>query len=190
MAEGRIDVRPGIAAVDGDRVRFDDGSEATVDAVVLATGYAPEVPYLAAQPAALRALTFDADRPGLALTGQFVIHGPALPVLELQARFIAAVWAGSARSPTARRCPSPPHYPHHALAETFAAAAGALPDEDAYPGLVEALRFGPMLGERYRLAEPGTAARFAAMTAGFRAPDEQVAAWGQLTAGQVVAATA
>ena len=190
VAEGRIDVRPGIAAVDGDRVRFDDGSEATVDAVVLATGYAPEVPYLAAQPAALRALTFDADRPGLALAGQFVVHGPALPVLELQARFIAAVWAGERTVADCPPLPELPHYPHHALAETFAAGAGALPDEDAYPGLVEALRFGPMLGERYRLAEPGMAERFAAMTAGFRAPDEQVAAWGQLTAGEVVAAAA
>ena len=86
------------------------------------------------------------------------------------------------------RLPDLPHVPHHVLAELIAGALGALPDEEAFPGLVEALRFGPMLGERYRLGEPGVAERFAAMTAGFRAPDEQVAAWGQLT--EVAAAVA
>ena len=40
-----------------------------------------------------------------------------------------------------------------------------LPDEDAHPELVEALRFGPMLPERYRLDEPGMAERFAACDA-------------------------
>ena len=73
------------------------------------------------------------------------------------------------------------------LAEAFAGAIGAIPDEEVFPALVEALRFGPMLGERYRLTEPGMAERFAEMTAGFRAPDEQVAAWGRLVAPQVVA---
>jgi dimethylaniline monooxygenase (N-oxide forming) len=182
VAEGRIDVRPGIQTCATDRVRFGDGTEATVDAVVLATGYAPELPYLAAQPQALEALTFDAVRPGLALAGQFVVHGPAFPVLELQARFLAAVWAGERSAADCPSLPDLPHYPHHALAETFAVGAGAAPDEDAHPGLVEALRFGPMLPERYRMDEPGVAERFAAMTAGFRAPDDQVAAWGQLTA--------
>jgi dimethylaniline monooxygenase (N-oxide forming) len=190
VAEGRIDARPGIAGVEGDVVRFADGTEATVDAVVLATGFASELPYLAAQPEALDAMTFDAARPGLALVGQFVVHGPAFPVLELQARLVAAVWSGERSTAGAPRPPELPHLPHHMLAEALAGALGATPDEDAHPALVEALRFGPMLGERYRLDEPGMAERFAAMTAGFRAPDEQVAAWGRLSAPQVVAAIA
>jgi cation diffusion facilitator CzcD-associated flavoprotein CzcO len=190
VAEGRIDVRPGIASVDGDVVRFTDGTEAVVDAVVLATGYAPELPYLATQPRAPRTLTFDAERPGLALAGQFVVHGPAFPLFELQARLIASVWAGERGIEDCPPLPPLAHYPHHMLAEAFAAGAGVAPDEDAFPGLVEALRFGPMLPERYRLAEPGIAERFAAMTAGFRAPDDQVAAWGALTAGEVAAAAA
>jgi hypothetical protein len=187
VAEGRIDVRPGIASVDGDVVSFTDGTTAVVDAVVLATGYARELPYLAEQPEALDAMTFDAARPGLALVGQFVVHGPALPVLELQARLVAAVWAGERSVAGAPRLPDLPHYPHHMLAEVLAAALGALPDEEAFPGLVEALRFGPMLGERYRLGEPGMAERFARLTAGFRAPDDQVAAWGALTEPVAVA---
>ncbi len=187
VAEGRIDVRPGIAAASGDVVRFTDGTEATIDAVVLATGYAPDLPYLAAQPEALEALTFDARRAGLALVGQYVVHGPAFPVLEQQARFLAATWAGERSVADCPPLPDLPHYPHHMLAETFAAGAGANPDEDAFPGLVEALRFGPMLPERYRLEEPAVAERFATMTARFRAPDDQVAAWGRLTVAQVAA---
>jgi cation diffusion facilitator CzcD-associated flavoprotein CzcO len=190
VAEGRIDPRPGIASVDGDVVRFTDGSQAVVDAVVFGTGFAAELPYLATQPQALRTLTFDTGRPGLALAGQFVVHGPAFPLFELQARLIASVWAGERSVEDCPPLPALPHYPHHMLAEAFAAGAGVAPDEDAFPGLVEALRFGPMLPERYRLGEAGIADRFAAMTAGFRAPDEQVAAWGALTAGEVVAAAA
>ena len=171
-------------------MRFTDGTEATVDAVVLATGFASELPYLAAQPEALDAMTFDAARPGLALVGQFVVHGPAFPVLELQARLVAAVWSGERSIAGAPQLPDLPHYPHHMLAEALAGALGATPDEDAHPALVEALRFGPMLGERYRLDEPGMAERFAAMTAGFRAPDDQVAAWGRLAAPEVVASVA
>jgi dimethylaniline monooxygenase (N-oxide forming) len=181
VAEGRIAVRPAIGAVDGDVVRFADGSQAKVDAVVLATGYAPELPYLADQPRELEALTVDADRPGLAVVGQFIVHGPALPVAELQARFVAAVWAGERSVADCPPLPDLPHYPHHALAETFAAAAGVMPDEDAHPDLVDALRFGPMLPERYRLDEPDAATRFAVATAGFQASAEQVAAWRELT---------
>jgi cation diffusion facilitator CzcD-associated flavoprotein CzcO len=187
VAEGRIAARPGIADVADDVVRFADGTGERVDAVVLATGYARELPYLAAQPGALDALTFDAGRAGLALMGQYVIHGPALPVLELQARFLAAVWSGARDVADCPPLPDLPHFPHHMLAEAFAAGAGALPDEHAHAELLEALRFGPMLPERYRLDEPVMAERFAAATAGFRAPAEQVAAWRELTTVAVAA---
>ena len=47
VADGRIVCRPGIAGIDGRRVRFTDGSTETVDAVVWATGYALDLPFLA-----------------------------------------------------------------------------------------------------------------------------------------------
>ena len=105
-------------------MRFADGTEATVDAVVLATGYAPELPYLAAQPA--RAGRADVRRrrgPGSRSSASYVVHGPAFPVLELQARFVAAVWAGERSVADAPPLPELPHYPHHVLAEAFAAGA-------------------------------------------------------------------
>lgn len=180
VAEGRIDVRPGIAAVDGDVVRFGDGTSCVVDSVVLATGYERSLPYLDGDgDGALVLETFDPARPGLAFMGQYVLHGPYLPVLELQARWLAGVWSGARSLDDAPPVPPLPAYPHHLLAAAFAAAAGATPDVAAHPELEEALHFGPLLPERYRLGDPAARRRFAEATQGFAAPPEQ---WQQLRA--------
>lgn len=42
MRAGRIGVFPDITGVNGTRIRFDDGREADVDAIVMATGYLPD----------------------------------------------------------------------------------------------------------------------------------------------------
>jgi putative flavoprotein involved in K+ transport len=46
MAEGRFDRRSMFDSLDGDRVVWSDGRIETVDAIILATGYRPSVPYL------------------------------------------------------------------------------------------------------------------------------------------------
>jgi cation diffusion facilitator CzcD-associated flavoprotein CzcO len=46
VAHGDLAVKPEIAAYDGDRVRFKDGTAETVDTIVFATGYQPTIPYL------------------------------------------------------------------------------------------------------------------------------------------------
>jgi cation diffusion facilitator CzcD-associated flavoprotein CzcO len=76
VADGRIDVRPGIAAIEDDTVRFADGGERRVDAVVLATGYELSLPYLGARVEDLVLETFARELPGLALMRQYVLHGP------------------------------------------------------------------------------------------------------------------
>jgi dimethylaniline monooxygenase (N-oxide forming) len=174
VAEGRIAVRPGIARVDDEVVTFADGSSAAIDAVILATGYDVSLPYLEGDVGPLVGLTFDAARPGLALMGQYVLHGPYMPVLELQARWIAAVWTGARDLASAPPLPELPFYVHHQLAGAFGDAVGATPDLVAHPYLADALLFGPMLPERYRLDDPAAAARFAAATAGFTPPADQV----------------
>lgn len=176
VAEGRIDVRPGIAAVDGDRVTFADRSSCVVDSVIFATGYECHLPYLEDPPDDLVLLTLDPARPGLALMGQYVLHGPYLPVLELQARWLAGVWTGAHDLRDAPPVPALPHYPHHVLAEAFATAARVWPHPEDHPELTRVLRFGPMLPERYRLStDPEAALRFASATVGFTAPPEHVA---------------
>jgi hypothetical protein len=123
--------------------------------------------------------------------GQYVLIGPYLPVLELQARWIAGVWTGRRSLEDAPPLPHLPGYLHHMLAGAFSVAAGAAPDPAAHPDLEEALVFGPMLPERYRLEDPAARARFEAATAGFQAPPPQRELHRVLTgAGREVVASA
>jgi hypothetical protein len=148
---GDIVCRPGIAAARGRTVTFTDGSTASVDAIVCATGYELDTPYTA-----LLHRTFPADLSGLGVIGQFLAQGPHFPLLELQARWIAAVWSHQAPAPDMRRiAPAPPLDAHNALALTLSEQLGVAPEPDEWPELAEALVFGPMLPARYRLSGPG-----------------------------------
>jgi putative flavoprotein involved in K+ transport len=46
LAAGRVDRRPMFVALDGQRVVWSDGQREPVDAIILATGYRPSLPYL------------------------------------------------------------------------------------------------------------------------------------------------
>src|SRR5439155_5700878 len=70
------------------------------------TGYTPEFPFLPPDvPAriggalALYRLVFPPGVPGLAFVGMTRVSGPVFPVAELQARWVAAVFAGRAALP-------------------------------------------------------------------------------------------
>jgi hypothetical protein len=171
---GDITCRPGIAAVDGREVSFVDGTSATVDVIVCATGYLLDVPYLSREvwsltgpDLRLHERTLHPDLPGLGVIGQFALQGPYLPLLELQARWIVGIWCGEIRQPSdqAMRAGIAVAAPaldfHHLLALRLAAAAGVAPDLDAHPDLVEPLLFGPMLPPRYRLDGPGSSVQAA-----------------------------
>ena len=95
------------------------------------------------------------------MIGQFLAQGPYFPLLELQARWIIAVWAGEVAPPdeTAMRQTmakgQPTLDPHNALALTLAEELGVSPSVQSWPELSEALVFGPLLPPRYRLSGPG-----------------------------------
>ncbi len=178
VREGRIICRPEITDVDTNTVTFADGSRERVDAIICATGYALDLPYLPAQvwstvSAQLRLhhRTLHPDLPGLAFVGQFALQGPYLPLLELQARWIANAWSGLVPSPdeAVMRAsiaePPPAIDSHNLLAVSLSSLAGVAPDFEAHPMLAESLLFGPMLPPRYRLdgpgSFPGAAGRFA-----------------------------
>ena len=168
VADGSITCRPAVIAIDGTTVEFTDGSTETVDAIICATGYEIDLPYL---DPAVRALlgpeltlyqrTLHPDLEGFGVIGQFLAQGPYFPLLELQARWIVALWAGDVAPPDTqvmRRAialPPPALDAHNVLAITLAEELGVAPDLLARPELTEALLFGPLLPPRYRLDGPG-----------------------------------
>jgi dimethylaniline monooxygenase (N-oxide forming) len=168
IRDGAIECRPAIAAIDGHTVTFADGASAAFEAIVCATGYEVDVPYL--HPGIQELLgpdltlvhrTLHPDLPGLGVIGQFLAQGPYFPLLELQARWIVGIWAGDVVPPVdavMRRAlaePAPAIEAHNTLAATLAEQAGVAPELLARPDLAEPLLFGPMLPPRYRLDGPG-----------------------------------
>ena len=190
IGDGAIACRPSIAAIDGHTVTFEDGTSATFEAIVCATGYDVDLPYL--DPGIREVLgpeltlvhrTLHPDVPGLGFVGQFLAQGPYFPLLELQARWLVGVWSGDIAPPEEAAMrgalgePAPALEAHNALAATLAEQAAVAPDLEARPDLAEPLLFGPMLPPRYRLdgpgAQPGAETRFREqLAASPRAPVE------------------
>jgi dimethylaniline monooxygenase (N-oxide forming) len=168
VRDGSVVCRPEIASINGRTVSFTDGSTDTVDTIICATGYDIDLPYLSddvrrvlGPDLALYQRTFHPDLRGLGVIGQFLALGPYFPLLELQARWIAAVWSGEVALPddaVMRRVvaqPRPPLDAHNALALTLSEELGVAPEPTDWPQLCEPLLFGPMLPPRYRLSGPG-----------------------------------
>jgi hypothetical protein len=82
-------------------------------------------------------------------------------LLELQARWIAAVWSGDVALPGDAHMrqvidrPRPALDAHNALALTLSEELGVAPEPLEWQELCEPLLFGPMLPARYRLSGPG-----------------------------------
>lgn len=163
-----ISCRPAIAAVSGRDVSFVDGRSAQADVIVCATGYRLDLPYLSHDVRAklgpdlrLHRRTLHPDLAGFGVIGQFALQGPYFPLLELQARWIAAVWSGAIAPPDEAAARAdvavapPPIDSHNVLAVLLCEAAGVAPNLRDHPDLAEALLFGPMLPPRYRLDGPG-----------------------------------
>jgi len=175
VAEGRIQPRPWIARVDGRTVHFADGASEAVDAIILGTGFKLSLPFLSDAIAASLGLdgehidlhdhTLHPDLDGLGFLGLYPLVGPYFPVLELQARWLAYVWAGLRPTPSVEtmkqgvtmaqaRRGGPQEAPMHALADLFARNAGVEPDPAAWPALERALWFGPLSPASFRLTGP------------------------------------
>src|SRR5690606_15685114 len=91
----------GIARLEGDRVAFTDGGSDPVDVIVWATGYRVTIPFLSetwlgpdAEAMPLYQRVFHLDDPTLAFVGLMQSTGAALPVLEAQAKLLAAHVSG------------------------------------------------------------------------------------------------
>lgn len=107
LTHGEVVARPGIARFDGDHVIFTDGRSEPVDVVVWATGYRVSIPFLTDRwlgedPEALPLYrrVFHLDDPSLSFVGLMQSTGAALPVLEAQAKLVAAHLSGRYGLPT------------------------------------------------------------------------------------------
>ncbi len=172
VAEGRIDVRPWVASVDGQSVRFADGHAAEFDAILFGTGFDVHLPFLSpevrdllgldAQHIELHRRTFPPAFPGLAFAGLWDQSGPYFPPIELQARWIAYSWSGAVPAPSreemiagieayrARRALSQKTR-MNVVALDFARAARVEPSLERWPDLATALLFGPLSPASFRL---------------------------------------
>jgi dimethylaniline monooxygenase (N-oxide forming) len=175
VAEGHIVPKPWIGAVEGQTVRFVDGSVEQIDAIIFGTGYDLDVPFLSeevrrtldlnAHHIDLYKSTFHPDLAGLAFLGLFELIGPYFPVLELQARWIAYTWSGVRPAPSreemeagltayrARRG-QPQQQLMDMMALLFAREAGVEPELHEWPEFARALLFGPLASTSFRLSGP------------------------------------
>jgi thioredoxin reductase len=106
VGHGDIVMKPGIARLDGDQIRFDDGSTVHADVLVYATGYRVTLPFLDPDvvdpadnqmPLYLRVVA--PDRPGLFFIGFIQTIGANIPLYEYQSEWVGDVLTGECALP-------------------------------------------------------------------------------------------
>jgi dimethylaniline monooxygenase (N-oxide forming) len=104
---GWINVKPNIKQLEGLFVNFDDGSREEVDAIIYATGYKTTFPFLSPEvfsvqdgEASLYRRMVSPDRPGLFMLGLIQPVGPTIPLVEVQAKWLASVLASDTALPS------------------------------------------------------------------------------------------
>lgn len=131
IGHGRIRVRPDVRLLDGDHVVFADGAREPFDVVVYATGYRASFPFLAPDvfavrdgaPVRLYRRITALDQPGLHFIGLVQPVGPTIPLVEIQARWLAAVLAGRLTLADAASMEAEVAAHHRNLARTYVASA-------------------------------------------------------------------
>jgi dimethylaniline monooxygenase (N-oxide forming) len=110
VGHGWIKVKPNVQELKGAEVKFDDGSVEEIDEIIYATGYKTTFPFI--DPALFKVedgkvelyrRMLPPDLPGLYLVGLVQPIGPTIPLVEIQARWLASVLAGDTKLPDPRR---------------------------------------------------------------------------------------
>jgi dimethylaniline monooxygenase (N-oxide forming) len=107
---GWINVKPNIKQLEGTFVSFDDGSREEIDAIIYATGYKTTFPFLSPEvfsvrdgEAVLYRRMLAPERPGLYMLGLIQPVGPTIPLVEVQAKWLASVLADDTALPARDR---------------------------------------------------------------------------------------
>lgn len=98
---GLVTMKPNVERLLGDRVRFVDGTEEILDAIIYATGYRIYFPFLPPEVYEVPANVMDLylnvvhpERPGLYFIGFIQPLGAIMPLAELQAQWVARLLRG------------------------------------------------------------------------------------------------
>lgn len=107
IGHGYISVKPDIAELKSRCVRFVDGSEEEVDAIIYATGYKTTFPFLPKivfdpeiEAGRLYRRMVSLKHPSLIFAGLVQPVGPTIPLVELQGKWIAGLLAGKMKLPS------------------------------------------------------------------------------------------
>jgi cation diffusion facilitator CzcD-associated flavoprotein CzcO len=182
---GRIRAVTGVQAYAPGTALLTDGQQLRVDAVILATGYDLNLPFLhedlqrtvnlSQKHLNLHHFTFHPALPNFAFMGLFEQIGSYFVSAELQARWISACWSGARPLPTTEEMAlglqeSQQFNQHRGMttvqevAEMMAANLGVAPTLHRYPELAAELFFGMLVPAQFRLEghgrQPGARARF------------------------------
>lgn len=108
IRDGSLLVRPGLERLEARAAVFTDGTRAEVDAIIYATGYTLSLPFLppglveiSGNRPLLYKHVFPPGQAGLALVGYIQAYGSIPPLAEMQARWVARVFAGRLALPSA-----------------------------------------------------------------------------------------
>jgi dimethylaniline monooxygenase (N-oxide forming) len=101
IGHGRVTPKPNIERLEGDRVRFTDGSVEEIDVIVYCTGYKITFPFF--PPGLIEAVdnrialyrrVVDPDHPGLYFIGLIQPLGAIMPIAELQSEWVGDILEG------------------------------------------------------------------------------------------------
>ena len=148
---GRVRAKPGVAAIAGRAVTFTDGSSGEFDAMIAATGYAVELPFLDTATSPVRGHWLELFHrvvrpgyPGLYFVGFFnVTGGGNIRMMDDQAEWIASIETGGATLPLADAMQA-------AIAAERAAIAKLYPDSPRYGLELDPRAYRRALGKEMR----------------------------------------
>lgn len=106
IGHGKIDVKPNVAQLDGKDVYFTDNTHAEYDTIIYATGYKIDFPFFDSDffiaennEMPLYEYTVDIDHPGLYFFGFIQPIGSVMPLVEMQAEWLASLLTGKKQLP-------------------------------------------------------------------------------------------
>jgi thioredoxin reductase len=107
VGHGKIKMKPNLTQLKGDRVRFEDGTEEQIDAIIYATGYKVSFPFF--DPSLINSKENEIplykrvvhpEHPTLYFIGLLQPLGPLMPLAELQSQWVAELLEGKVGLPS------------------------------------------------------------------------------------------